>query len=56
MSGVLFPVYRLRPYKAGEIPGLEKFSCEVTLFPCGLRVIECGLFFASVIAVSRSKF
>jgi hypothetical protein len=34
----------------------KKFSCEVALFSFPVRVSECGLFFASVIATDRSKF
>lgn len=42
----------MRPYKPACALSLKKSFHEVALFPDAVRVSECGLFFASVIASS----
>jgi hypothetical protein len=48
-------VYGLRPYKTCESGLRRKFFAEVALFSRVVRVTGCGLFFARLTAVQRSK-
>ena len=45
----------MRPYKTCKSGPRRKFFAEVALFSRVVRVTECGLFFASLTAVQRSK-